>query len=113
MAVAGTLGGELHLVARHGHTVGAFTVTWTDANGAVDYTGATFDSAIKPTWDDAAVDNFDIAQTNAAGGVFEFELPFGRCAALTEGAKYVYLISVTLGGKKIPLLQGTLDLRGA
>jgi hypothetical protein len=114
MAVAGTLGGELHLVARHGHTVGAFTVTWTDASGAaVNYTGATFETVIKPTWDDASVDTFDIVQTSPTGGIFTFELPFARCAALQEGAKYVYLISVVMAGKKIPLLQGTLELRGS
>lgn len=115
MATIGALGGELNLLARHSHTVGPFHVSATDSDGtSIDFTGATFDSVIKESWDGSAVDNFDVSVASpGTSGSLVFELPQARCASLVEGGKYVYLISMTSAGKKNPLLYGTLELRGA
>lgn len=113
MATIGALGGELNLLARHSHTVGPFQVDATNSDGTpINFTGATFDSVIKESWDADAVDSFDVSLPGTSGSLV-FELPLTRCALLTEGRKYVYLISVTMAGKKNPLLYGSLELRGA
>ena len=114
MATIGALGGELNIVARHAHTIGAFSVNAKDSSGQpIDFTGATFDSVIKETWEGSSADSFDISSVLPSSGEFVFELPQARCAALVEGKRYVYLISVTMSGKKNPLIYGVLDLRGA
>lgn len=114
MATLGILGGELNIIVRHAHTVGGFQVTVKDSSGAsLDFTGANFDSVIKENWDGVPVDSFDIQCPVPSDGVFVFELPQLRCANLQEGVKYVYLISVTMSGKRDPLLHGILELRGA
>lgn len=114
MAIIGTLGGELNIVARHAHTVGPFTATWTsDAGVVINYTGATWTSVIRESWTGASVASFTLTTSTPTTGVFQFELSDSSCALLNEGQKYVYVITVTLGGKKRPLLFGTLDLRGS
>ena len=115
MATIGALGGELNLLARHSHTIGPFQVDATNSDGTpIDFTGATFDSVIKESWNTDAVDSFDVSVSSPeTSGSLVFELPQTRCALLTEGGKYVYLISVTMAGKKNPFLYGSLELRGA
>lgn len=114
MATIGALGGELNIVARHAHTIGAFSVSAKDSSGQpINFTGAIFDSVVKETWEGSSVDSFDITSALPSSGEFTFELPQTRCANLVEGRRYVYLISVTMSGKKNPLIYGSLDLRGA
>lgn len=114
MATVGALGGELNIVARHGHTIGSFQVTAKNPSGAaMDLTGAVFSSVIKETWDGPPVEAFDIQCPVPSTGVFSYELPDNRCATLNEGGKYVYLISITMSSKKYPLLYGAMELRGA
>jgi hypothetical protein len=114
MAIAGNQGAELNLVARHGHTIGPFSVTWRDEGGVViDLTGATFESSIKVSPTDPDLDEFDVTAPAPTTGVFSFELPYGRCASLPEKSELFYIISAVMAGKKIPLLTGTLGVRGA
>lgn len=115
--IAGSHGGILDILARHGHTIGPFTATWQNEDlTAVNYTGGTFESSIKKTTLQVVPDDqFDIVQTSPSTGIFTFELPSARCLLLPEEevAKWAYIISIVLTGKKIPLLSGTILIRAA
>ena len=100
----GEIGINIDFSVRKAHTLGTYTVTWTDENeDPIDLTGYTFQSFI-----DGSEEVFDVAISDASAGQFTVGMDTVATDALIEDTNYRYLISVDTGDAVIPLFYGKL-----
>ena len=112
MASGGNIGFEFLILGRHGSTVGPMTMTWTDDNDvAINLTGATFESKIfESRTSEDVIGSFDISVVSASAGKFSIQISYQDSELLPRKGPLYYTIDVLMGGQKIPLLFGQLEL---